>query len=173
MESDEFYEVDVAVYFSIVNLVVNTVYRICYSRRTVARMDDSISYHQHRCYYVYYDNSLQIHRGGESMMKVVINDDYGGFGLSRVARQRLLTLGYLIPNNGAGKYALESSIPRDHPLLIQVVEELGTIQASDRLAKLAIVTIPDDVEWTIEKYDGWEHVAEKHRTWHGKRRNLE
>jgi len=30
---------------------------------------------------------------------------------------------------------------------------------------LAIVEIPDDVEYTIEEYDGNEHVAEAHRTW--------
>jgi hypothetical protein len=30
---------------------------------------------------------------------------------------------------------------------------------------LEIVEIPDDVEYTIEEYDGLEHIAEKHRTW--------
>jgi hypothetical protein len=28
-----------------------------------------------------------------------------------------------------------------------------------------VVTIPDDVAWTIEEYDGNEWVAEVHRTW--------
>ena len=27
------------------------------------------------------------------------------------------------------------------------------------------VSIPDDVEWQIEEYDGMEWVAEAHRTW--------
>jgi len=53
---------------------------------------------------------------------------------------------------------------RDNPLLIQVVEELGAA-ANGRCADLKIVEIPDDVEWTIEEYDGLEHIAEKHRTW--------
>lgn len=35
-----------------------------------------------------------------------------------------------------------------------------------RYAELKVVEIPDDVKWTIEEYDGWEHVAEKHRVWH-------
>jgi hypothetical protein len=30
---------------------------------------------------------------------------------------------------------------------------------------LAIVEIPDDVQWIIEENDGMEWVAEKHRTW--------
>ena len=53
---------------------------------------------------------------------------------------------------------------RDDPVLIQVVEELGS-GANGRCANLKIVEIPDDVEWEIEEYDGNEWVAEKHRTW--------
>ena len=55
-------------------------------------------------------------------------------------------------------------IPRDDPTLVQVVEELGN-GASGRFADLAIVEIPDGVAWQIEEYDGYEHVAERHRTW--------
>ena len=53
---------------------------------------------------------------------------------------------------------------RTHPLVVRVVEELGEM-ASSRLAKLAVVEIPDGVEWEIDEYDGIEHIAEKHRTW--------
>lgn len=53
---------------------------------------------------------------------------------------------------------------RDDPLLIQVLEELGPL-ANGRLAKLKIVEVPDDVEWEIDEYDGWETVEEKHRSW--------
>ena len=53
---------------------------------------------------------------------------------------------------------------RSHPLIVQVVEELGGA-ASGRCASLEIVEIPDDVEWEIAEYDGYERVAEKHRTW--------
>jgi hypothetical protein len=55
-------------------------------------------------------------------------------------------------------------IPRDDPILIQVIEELGEF-ADGRHAELKIVEIPDDVEWQIDEYDGVEWVAEKHRTW--------
>ena len=49
-------------------------------------------------------------------------------------------------------------------LLIEVVEALGD-EAGGSHAKLKIVDIPDDIEWILQEYDGWEWVAEKHRTW--------
>ena len=57
-------------------------------------------------------------------------------------------------------------LERNDPLLIQVIEELGSKKASGRCAQLAIIEIPDDVEWEIEEYNGNEHIAERHRTWH-------
>ena len=54
---------------------------------------------------------------------------------------------------------------RTHPLLIQVVEELGVDEASGPHASLAIVEIPEGTDYSIEEYDGSEHVAEVHRTW--------
>ena len=53
---------------------------------------------------------------------------------------------------------------RTDPTMIQVVEELGT-KANRRFAKLKIVEIPDGMNYTIEEYDGKEHIAEVHRTW--------
>lgn len=53
---------------------------------------------------------------------------------------------------------------REHPLVVRVVEELGT-DASGRFADLKVVEIPDGVQYTIEEYDGLEHIAEVHRTW--------
>ena len=32
-------------------------------------------------------------------------------------------------------------------------------------AELAIVEIPDGIEWEIDDYDGIETIAETHRTW--------
>lgn len=55
-------------------------------------------------------------------------------------------------------------IPRDDKDLIAVVEKLGD-KANGCCAKLGLVNIPDGVEFTIEEYDGLEHVAEKHRAW--------
>ena len=53
---------------------------------------------------------------------------------------------------------------RDDPLLVQCVEELGD-RANGRSSKLKVVEIPDGVNYVIEEYEGYEHIAEKHRTW--------
>ena len=73
--------------------------------------------------------------------------------------------GQLASNNRRAKQVwYEREIPRADPALVQVVEELGA-DANARFADLAVVDIPDGVAWQIEEYDGFEHVAEKHRTW--------
>jgi hypothetical protein len=46
-----------------------------------------------------------------------------------------------------------------------VVEELGGDAAGGPVADLKVVTIPADVSWLIQDYDGMEWVAEVHRTW--------
>jgi hypothetical protein len=55
-------------------------------------------------------------------------------------------------------------IDRTDPLLVRVVEELGD-RANGPFAELAVVEIPDGVEYTIEEYDGLETVCEKRRKW--------
>lgn len=58
----------------------------------------------------------------------------------------------------------ERNISRSDPTLVQVVEELGR-KAAGSYASLKTVEIPDDVKFEIKEYDGYEHVAEVHRTW--------
>jgi hypothetical protein len=53
---------------------------------------------------------------------------------------------------------------RHDPLLIECIETLGD-KANGRCAELKIIEIPDGVDYTIDEYDGMEHIAEKHRTW--------
>lgn len=53
---------------------------------------------------------------------------------------------------------------RDDPLLIECIETLGE-RAFGAFSELKIVSIPADVDWTIEEYDGREWISEKHRTW--------
>jgi len=57
-----------------------------------------------------------------------------------------------------------TQLPRTDETLIEVVTELGK-EASDSYSNLIVIEIPDDVEWQVEEYDGYEHIAEKHRTW--------
>ena len=112
-------------------------------------------------------------------MKIVINTCYGGFGLSDKAILRYAELsdiklykkedGYFShydtnPEFSDDSYFSSSDIERNSPILIQVVEELKD-EANGSCANLKVVEIPDDVDWTIEEYDGLEHVAEVHRTW--------
>ena len=89
-------------------------------------------------------------------MKVVINRCYGGFCLSEKAYEYLD-----IPWDGYGYEYIED---RADLKLVECVEKLGE-DADGTFAELKVVNIPDDVEWTIEEYDGMEWVAEKHRTW--------
>lgn len=63
------------------------------------------------------------------------------------------------------KYIYYRDIPRDSPLLLQVIEELGLEESSGSCAELEIVEIPDDVDWEIDEYDGLETIREKHRSW--------
>jgi hypothetical protein len=117
-------------------------------------------------------------------MKVVINRCYGGFGLSDDAIMRYAELKginlVMEPSDskimGATFYVdgikddehyfsyYDLSNDRTDPFLIQVVEEMGD-KVNGFASELHIVEVPEEVEWTIEEYDGIEWVAEKHRTW--------
>lgn len=61
-------------------------------------------------------------------------------------------------------YLSYHSLERNDPVLIDIVEEWGE-RAWGRHAELEVVEIPDDVDFTIEEYDGKEWIAEVHRTW--------
>ena len=82
-------------------------------------------------------------------MKIVINNCFGGFSLSEEARERL----------GFDKWAARR-IDRTSPELVKIVQEMGRA-ANGFAAFLKIVQIPDDVDWEIKEYDGWEWVSEK------------
>jgi hypothetical protein len=59
------------------------------------------------------------------------------------------------------------NIARDDFDLVEVVETLGA-EANGPVSTLEVIEIPEDVIWRIEECEGLEHVAEAHRTWHGK-----
>jgi hypothetical protein len=92
-------------------------------------------------------------------MKIVINSDWGGFGLSGAALDEYKSrAGVTDPN------FYYWDIPRECPHLVAMIEEQGTAINGD-YSSLKIVEVPDDVNWYIEEYDGREWVAERHRTW--------
>jgi hypothetical protein len=110
-------------------------------------------------------------------MKVVLNNCFGGFSISREAAEFMAARG-----NELAKTELdESSIKckwygygytsdcsdgysRTDPDLIAAVEILGD-KANGRHAKLKVVEIPDNIEYDIESYDGAESIHEKHKSW--------
>ena len=87
------------------------------------------------------------------MRKVVINKCFGGFGLSKEALN-------LLGQESDSFYWMDDK--RTDSLLVEVVEELGE-RASGEYAKLKVVELPEDVQWSIRERDGNEWIAENHR----------
>jgi hypothetical protein len=92
-------------------------------------------------------------------MKLVINAMHGGFGLSNAA----MAYCNYTPKSEFDYY---NDIPRNDSRLVEFITRYGSEAASAAHANLVIIEIPDDVDWTIEEYDGYEHVAERHRVWY-------
>lgn len=107
-------------------------------------------------------------------MKVVINRCFGGFDLSTEAHALIAKRkGWQHAcddydndywYNANSKPVYSSDLERTDSDLVEVVEELGS-KANGTHADLKIVTVPDDVNWYIDDYDGMEIVNEKHRSW--------
>jgi hypothetical protein len=115
-------------------------------------------------------------------IKVVINDTFGGFGLSQEARdlyrKRTYSWCYFIEEiwdmtdeeaetrhiNDDNTVNYDDREFRTDPVFVQIVEELGE-RASGRHALLKVVEIPDDVKWVVKNNNGNEWIAEVHRTW--------
>lgn len=122
-------------------------------------------------------------------MKVAVNKCYGGFSPSNVLYEALIAKGWKVTKYnddyevedkealiidsgeddklGISRYHFadgSSTKLRSHPDLVEAIEMLGEA-ANTMVSKLKVVEIPDDVNWKIEEYDGFEHIAEVHRTW--------
>lgn len=110
---------------------------------------------------------------GFVMVKVVINRCYGGFSLSREAVLRAREISGNPKWGGAtikgdvhdGGYICDSdfgytdheNIPRHDPVLVQVVEELGTEAASGMCARLMVKETYSPA-YRIDEYDGMERI---------------
>jgi len=94
-------------------------------------------------------------------MKIAINECFGGFCISQKCLDRMVELGYVIPENankyGKGGDLYLASEDRENPYLIQAIEELGEVSWG-RFSKLRIVSIPDNTPYEISEYDGMESV---------------
>ena len=101
-------------------------------------------------------------------MKIALNEDYGGFGVSEAVYKRLGFkwdgYGYL-DNDDFGIVSEDYHAFRIDKRLIDAIESVGEKKASGELACVRIVEIPDGVDWKIDDYDGIETVHERHRSW--------
>lgn len=104
------------------------------------------------------------------MTKVVYNACFGGFGLSDAAIKRLCELApeytaepsdeklaQLTKNHITLRGKTDREVPRHHPALVQVVEEMADA-ASGRFSKLRIAEVRS--MYRIDEYDGSETVME-------------
>ena len=106
--------------------------------------------------------------------QVVLNDCYGGFGLSKDAVSMLIDkygldidsdYGY-VDNDDFGIFDDNRDAYRMDKRLISVVQKLGVDKASGDNARLRIVSVPDDVVdvhgWHISDYDGIDTIHQNH-----------
>ena len=125
----------------------------------------------------YVDIRLKGEEDSNEMTEIVINDCFGGFGLSNKAIKAYLKrkgipyyekvdrfndTHFFTSNDN---YFSSYNIKRDDPDLVAVVKELGK-KANGFCASLRIVEVPANVDWTIEEYDGSETVEEVHRSFY-------
>jgi hypothetical protein len=104
-------------------------------------------------------------------MKVVINDEYGGYHLSTEILKMYLertNTPYTTSYQSGAYYSYdcivvddnpftEDCISRRDPILIEILEEIGYVNKG-----LKIVTIPDFAKYSIGEYDGKEWIE---NTW--------
>lgn len=115
-------------------------------------------------------------------MKIVINKCFGGFGLSPDAMMeygRIKGFNLIQKQNKSMGYSLfykegirdnehlfsEIDIERTDPVLVLIVENMGG-KANGKYSDLRVISIPDNIDWEIENYDGRESVHEKHESWY-------
>ena len=92
-------------------------------------------------------------------MKIVINDTYGGFSVSKAVYEEL-------GKEWDGYGFLSDDVKtRSDPKLIAAIEKLGIKASNHKHSSLKIIEIPDDVEVYIDDYDGEEIIHEVHRSW--------
>jgi hypothetical protein len=99
----------------------------------------------------------------KSGMKIVINTVFGGFDLNPEVQS--LYKRYILekdpdfvwPEKFFDDESIGLKLPRYDPCLVRAVEECGHENNN-----LKVVEIPEDIDWMIEEYDGFEWVSQKH-----------
>jgi hypothetical protein len=100
------------------------------------------------------DAYKQVYRARATVDNPEVLKHYSKVPLPENDAEKVLNENYFDPND----------IPRDDPILVQIVKEMGE-ESFGMHADLVIVEIPDGVDWEIDEYDGNESIHEKHRSW--------
>ena len=101
-------------------------------------------------------------------MKIVVNRCYGGFSVSKAVFDELGFEwdGYgFLSNKDFGIENYRYLAWRTNATLIAAIEKIGVGKASGELSALEVVNVPSGISWEIDEYDGWEKIAETHRSW--------
>lgn len=113
------------------------------------------------------------------MQKILINTDVGGFFLSLEAKELYLKekgFSYTVKKNEFSAFSQDVIYPielnngfhqllRDDPVLVRVFEQIGSERFSGLFSIIKMIEIPDNVKWIVCEKDGYEWIAERHRTW--------
>ena len=97
-------------------------------------------------------------------MKVVINDEFGAFQLSKKALELFGAHTGKSPRGLFGEHWRYAPEFRVSQILLDIVEELGQ-GAADYATHFKIVEVPDGIPWHIANPEGPEYVARDHETW--------
>ena len=111
----------------------------------------------------------------QATTKVVINERFGGFGLSDEAKREYLRRCGLTWTEEKderfpsligphfyvdGELWTERDLSRTDPVLVSVVEDMGTA-ANDKYAGLEVVELPKGTAYIIDEYDGYETIQRR------------
>lgn len=103
-------------------------------------------------------------------MKVLINNCYGGYGISHEACKLWLernNISFIETKDDYGdpQFIIDNDISyvshlisRDDPYMIQIFEEKGSEFVSGECAELILVEVPDGCQYRIGEYDGMEWI---------------
>jgi hypothetical protein len=105
----------------------------------------------------------------EKIMKVLVNECYGGYGISTEAGKLWLerkAIPYEIYEDGfhlivfinGKKEYMRNYISRTDETLIEIFEDKGSKFVSGDLSEVALIEIPDGCEYDIHEYDGTEYI---------------
>lgn len=102
-------------------------------------------------------------------MKVLVNECYGGYGISSEASKLWLerkaipyeiyedSYNLIVIINGERQY-MSTYISRTDETLIEIFEEKGSEFTSGPHAEVALEEIPDGCKYDIHEYDGTEYI---------------